>query len=433
MYLNRLSSEEVVARKKIREIDAKKIICSQFGWNYQGILVDSSTNLETLPGQYPWLHSGKVVVKPDQLFGQRKKHGLVLINATFNEAKMFISEKMNETVVIGKAEGKLTHFLIEPYVPHDKEYYLSFDSQRDYDLIHFSEQGGIDIEANWNKVRTIKVFPLDLLDDSVLGQLSGNIIIQGFIKQLFSVFRNLDFSYLEINPFVVSSSKIDNRDNKNNKDNKENKSTIFMLDMVAQVDDCASFKNTKAWNGLEFPAEFGKQKYPEEKHIEELDQKSGASLKLTILHPEGKIWNILGGGGGSIIYLDMIANIGKGGEIANYGEASGNPSAEESYEYATSIISLMLQHQGKILFIVGGIANFTDVRDTFSGYCRALKDFAGELRKRGVTIFVRRSGPHYEEGLQQIKTTAEQLGVPIFVHGPEISMPKIIQIAESSL
>ena len=130
-----------MARKKIREYDAKKIICGQFGWNYQGILVDSSTNLETLPAQYPWLNSMKVAVKPDQLFGQRKKHGLVLINASFHEAKMFISEKMHETVVIGKAEGKLTHFLIEPYIPHDKEYYLSFDSQRDYDLIHFSEQG----------------------------------------------------------------------------------------------------------------------------------------------------------------------------------------------------------------------------------------------------------------------------------------------------
>lgn len=410
-----------MARKKIREYDAKNIICDQFGWNYQGILVDSSTNLETLPVQYPWLNSMKVAVKPDQLFGQRKKHGLVLINASFHEAKMFISEKMHKTVVIGKAEGKLTHFLIEPYIPHDKEYYLSFDSQRDYDLIHFSEQGGIDIEANWNKVKTIKVFPLDPLDDSALRQLSVNIVIQGFIKQLFSVFRNLDFSYLEINPFVVSSDKTDNR------------STLFMLDMVAQVDDCALFKNIKAWNGLEFPAEFGKQKYPEEKHIEDLDQKSGASLKLTILNPEGKIWNILGGGGGSIIYLDMIANIGKGGEIANYGEASGNPSAEESYEYAKSIIMLMLQHKGKILFIVGGIANFTDVRDTFSGYCRALKEFGGELRKRGVTIFVRRGGPHYEEGLRQIKTTAEQLGIPIFVHGPEISMPRIIQIAESSL
>jgi len=413
-----------VARKKIREIDAKKIICSQLGWNYKGILVDYSTNLETLPAQYPWLNSVKVVVKPDQLFGQRKKHGLVLVNASFHEAKMFISEKMNETVVIGKAEGKLTHFLIEPYVPHDKEYYLSFDSQRDYDLIHLSDQGGVDVEKNWNNVKTIKVFPLDSLDDSALGQLSANVLIQGFIKQLFSFFRNLDFSYLEINPFVVSSSKADNKDNKN---------PIFMLDMVAQVDDCAAFKNTKAWKKLEFPAEFGKKKYLEEKHIEELDQKSGASLKLTILHPEGKIWNILGGGGASIIYLDMIANLGKGGEIANYGEASGNPSAEESYEYAKSIISLMLQHQGKILFIVGGIANFTDVRETFSGYCRALQEYGTELRERGVTIFVRRGGPHYEEGLQQIKTTAEQLEIPLLVHGPEISMPKIIQIAESSL
>src|SRR3989344_9352726 len=145
----------------------------------------------------------------------------------------------------------------------------------------------------------------------------------------------------------------------------------LILDTVAQVDSCAS--------ALPAPKPFGRKTYPEEESIEELDRNSGASLKLTVLNPTGKIWNILGGGGASIIYLDMIANLGKGGEIANYGEASGNPSAEESYEYAKSIISLMLQHQGKILFIVGGIANFTDVRETISGYCRALQEYGTEL------------------------------------------------------
>lgn len=414
-YLNNPLPEEAMARKNIREYDAKRLLFRYLekpSQPYQGVLVDSAGSLSSLPAEHPWLLQERLVVKPDQLFGQRKKHGLVLANVSFQEATTFIQEKMGKEVTIGKATGKLTHFLIEPFIPHEKEYYLSFLSHREHDTILFSEQGGIDIEEHWQNVKEIKVPPLQTLQPAGLEKLTSDPAIQQFIIDLFHLFRDHHFSYLEINPFALADGR------------------IYLLDTVAQVDDCASFLQK---DPLAFPKDFGQASYPEEERIEELDRHSGASLKLTILNPQGKIWNILGGGGGSIIYLDMIANLGKGKEIANYGEASGNPSTEESYEYAKSIISLMLQQQGKILFIVGGIANFTDVRDTFSGYCRALNEFSGDLRKRGVTIFVRRGGPQYKEGLQHIKTTAEQLGIPIFVHGPEISMPRIIQIAESSL
>ena len=41
---------------------------------------------------------------------------------------------------------------------------------------------------------------------------------------------------------------------------------------------------------------------PQEAYIADLDAKSGASLKLTLLNPKGRIWTMLAGGGASVVY-----------------------------------------------------------------------------------------------------------------------------------
>ncbi len=408
-----------MARKKIREYDAKQIILQNILQNcftlaIKLVAITPETNLASLPEQHPWLLSTNLVVKPDQLFGKRGKYGLVLANKSFEEVKQFITEHQHKQVTIDKATDTLTHFIIEPFIPHDKEYYLAIKSERDHDTIHFSETGGINIEENWDAVKTVYVPTLSELTTDNLSQLTTNPTIQSFIKEALSQFRTLDFTYLEFNPFTI----------------QEATNTIYLLDTVAEIDSCSLFKNHIS---PELPKEFGKQPFPEEEYIENLDRNSGASLKLSVLNQQGTIWNVLGGGGASIIYLDMIANLGKGDQIANYGESSGNPSTQESYEYAKSIISMMLKNNGKILFIVGGIANFTDVKDTFKGFIQAIEEHAQQLKEQNIKIFVRRGGPNYEQGLRQIKETVTNLQIPIEVHGPETSMPKIIQIAESDL
>lgn len=43
--------------------------------------------------------------------------------------------------------------------------------------------------------------------------------------------------------------------------------------------------------------------HPEqEAYIADLDAKSGASLKLTVLNQQGRIWTMVAGGGASVIY-----------------------------------------------------------------------------------------------------------------------------------
>jgi ATP citrate (pro-S)-lyase len=84
---------------------------------------------------------------------------------------------------------------------------------------------------------------------------------------------------------------------------------------------------------------------------------------LTVLNPTGRVWTLVAGGGASVVYADAIASAGFASELANYGEYSGAPSESQTYLYARTVLDLMLRvpkhPEGRVLFIGGGIANFT--------------------------------------------------------------------------
>ncbi len=417
-----------MASKKIREYDAKRIICNNIDQNqveiaFSSVLISPETNLNTISQEHPWLNQNKLVVKPDQLFGKRKKHNLVLINASIEKVKEFIKSHRNKNVIIGKATDKLTNFLIEPFVSHEEEYYLAITSERDHDTIIFSEKGGIDVEENWGKTTQIKIpitkkietTNLDLPE--IKNQNHKENIIR-FAKEIYKIYVKLNFTYLEINPFTIDQNN-----------------TIHLLDTVARIDNCAYYKNKEYWGNLQFPQAFGRSSLPEEEFIRSLDAKTGASLKLTILNPKGKVWNILSGGGASLIYLDEISKLIEVKEIANYGEYSGNPSTEESYQYSKTIIDLMTREENennnlhiktKTLFIAGAIANFTDVEKTFLGIIKALEECKEKLQQNNVKIFVRRGGPNWKKGIKLIKETAKKLKIDLTAYGPNKPMVEII-------
>lgn len=103
---------------------------------------------------------------------------------------------------------------------------------------------------------------------------------------------DLNFHFLEMNPFTVTQA-----------------GQPRPLDMRAELDDCAHFKNGNKWKVdgafVEFPTAFGKIFCDEEKFIHTLDEQTGASLKLTVLNPQGSIWAMVAGGGASVIYAGM--------------------------------------------------------------------------------------------------------------------------------
>ncbi len=137
-----------------------------------------------------------------------------------------------------------------------------------------------------------------------------------------------------------------------------------------------------------------------------------------------------------MIFADTVADLGAGHELANYGEYSGNPSLDETWDYARTILSLITRKphpDGKVLVIGGGIANFTDTAKTFGGIIKALHEQQEALRAGKVRIFVRRGGPNYKRALQIIRECGEAIGIPVEAYGPEAHMTDVCRRAIGSL
>ncbi|XP_017797704.1 PREDICTED: ATP-citrate synthase [Habropoda laboriosa] len=412
-----------MSAKAIREATGKNLInrklhCGTNTVKCRFVTITEETNWTDAVNEHPWLEAEKLVVKPDQLIKRRGKLGLIKVNADLATVKQWVAERMNKDQQVGKTTGKLRTFIIEPFVPHkqEEEAYVCIYSHRKADTILFHHEGGVDIGDVDAKALKLEVAVGEEPPDrsTIIEKLLINVadsrkeMIGKFIESLYRFYVNLYFTYLEINPLVVT------------------KSGIYILDLAAKLDTTADFICRPDWGEIDYPPPFGRDAYPEEAYIADLDAKSGASLKLTLLNPAGRIWTMVAGGGASVIYSDTICDLGVANELANYGEYSGAPSEQQTYEYAKTILSLMTKEkrkEGKVLIIGGGIANFTNVAATFKGIVKALQEYQPKLVEHNVQIFVRRAGPNYQEGL------STQLTMICYVFGPETHMTAICAMA----
>ncbi|CAD7970004.1 unnamed protein product, partial [Amoebophrya sp. A25] len=294
--------------KAVREFHGKQMLYRHLykDEGYQGVLVtpkvwqadDINFAWESLTAQHPWLLTEKLVVKPDQLIKRRGKAGLIKINCTFEEAKDWIMERLHKEVTIENVKGMLTHFLIEPFLPHkqEDEYYVAIQSHRYFDEIFFFHEGGInigDVDAKAERLK-VKTSAKTVTEDEVNNllcqvPLTRKKILSDYIRALFELYVDCHYSYLEINPLVVT-------DIVNPKTNIP-EAKIVPLDLAAKIDETAHFLCVKKWGEVDFPTGFGSHEYPEEEFIRKMDEKTGASLKLTVLNPAGRVWLMVAGGG----------------------------------------------------------------------------------------------------------------------------------------
>ncbi|KAK1425879.1 hypothetical protein QVD17_21241 [Tagetes erecta] len=416
----------IMARKKIREYDSKRLVKEHFKrisgteLPIKSAQVTESTDLNELIKAEPWLSSSKLVVKPDMLFGKRGKSGLVALNLDLAQVSEFVKARLGKEVEMGGCKGPITTFIVEPFVPHNEEFYLNIVSERLGCSISFSECGGIDIEENWDKVKTIFLPTGMSLNQEICAPLVATLpleikpVIEEFIKAIYALFIDLDFTFLEMNPFTLVDGK------------------PYPLDMRGELDDTAAFKNFKKWGNLEFPLPFGRVMSATERFIHGLDEKTSASLKFTVLNPKGRIWTMVAGGGASVIYADTVGDLGYASELGNYAEYSGAPNEEEVLQYARVVIDCATAEpdgQRRALVVGGGIANFTDVAATFNGIIRAMKEKESKLKAANMHIYVRRGGPNYQKGLAKMRALGEEIGIPIEVYGPEATMTGICKQA----
>jgi ATP citrate (pro-S)-lyase len=372
---------------------------------------------------HPWLLEVQLVAKPDQLIKRRGKAGLLIVNKSFEECKQWIVDRMCREQKVEHVTGTLTHFILEPFVKHnaEEEHYVCMYSTRYADKILFYHEGGVDVGDVDAKAECVEIPHGAPLDQETLNSLLVELPkekkggMASFITALFAVYREVHFAYLEINPLVMLHD-----------------GSVVPLDLAGKIDETAEFLCGPKWGELDWPTPFGRDAFPEEKRIRDLDGKTGASLKLTVLNDKGRVWTMVAGGGASVVYADTVADYGFGHELANYGEYSGAPTAEETRIYASTVFELMTKYKhpdGKALIIGGGIANFTDVAATFTGLIKALESHADKLKEHGVKIWIRRAGPNYLEGLRKIKAAGQRLGLFMRVYGPETHITACIPMA----
>lgn len=324
---------------------------------------------------------------------------------------------------MGSVSGPIDCFIIEPFVPHEEEYYLCIQSTRSGVEISFSEAGGMEIEDNWDLVRTVSVG----VDEQVTAERLAPLVatlplevrpgLEAFIAGAYAVYTDLDFTLMEMNPFTLG------------KDGRP-----FPLDMRGELDDTAAFRDAKKWGGeaLEFPLPFGRRLTASEAAVAAMDEGTGASLKLSILNPAGRVWTMVAGGGASVIYADTVGDLGAAAELGNYAEYSGGPTAAETRAYALRLLDCATagaDGRARALLIGGGIANFTDVAATFRGIIAAIREREAAIRGARLKLFVRRGGPNYRAGLDAMRALGADTGIDIDVYGPETTMTSICKLA----
>ena len=280
---------------------------------------------------------GKAVVKAQILEGGRGKRGLVKVTENVEEAILELSR-------LG-----INKFLVEEYIPHEKEIYLSALIDRDTaePIIVASPEGGIDIESSKN----VKIFHIPL-ERGVRGydvlKIEKYLNVKGLepiIKGLYRLVTEYDAELAEINPLAVTT---DGR--------------LYALDSKVILEDNALFRHQ------DLLEKFGRQ--PSKEAYVELD---------------GDIGIIGNGAGLTMATMDMVKLMG--GNPADFYDVGGGADREKVKE---AVIKIGSNPRVKkiIMNIYGGITRCDEVA---LGIVEAYK----VVKK---PIFVRLSGTNEEEG-----------------------------------
>lgn len=381
-----------MSRVKLTEYRAKSLI---HGEAYAGASLIQGD-------EHQFSNDTRIVLKVDQGVKKRMKQGLVAVDISPKEIEKYIKEWNKRGY---------TRFIAGPLLPHEEseEQYLSLERVREGIRLLHAKEGGIDVEEHPERVTSL------VISEDVGAAAKATDLPEAFLERLVALFEEDHFAFLEINPLVVKDGE------------------IHLLDAAVLVDSAGEFFVNGRWTEEDLVE--GVAKHPAEAKVAALQKTTPASLKLTVLNPDGGLFFLLSGGGGSIVAADEAALLGKGSEIGNYGEYSGGPTREETYLYTKEVLSLLIASKAKkkALVIAGGVANFTDVKVTFAGIEDALSERADELRRQGVKVFVRRGGPNEVVGLAHMRAFLEQESLLGSVHGSDAAITEAVDDAVATL
>lgn len=357
--------------------------------------------------EIPRLTGNKYVVKANETLSSRQKTGLIKLDLAKDEIDSAVEEIKRQ----GQKQGlRVESFLIGEFLPHNEEFYLAVKLARGGVEILFNEKGGVEIESGWDK--TQKCFLGFEVLENVRAQNFSSLQIENphllkFIKRLVKIIQSEDILSLEINPFTF----IDNE--------------ITVLAAVMEIDETAKFRHP---DRLDDPASFFGHSLnlpltERELGVKKTDELIGGSVKLVEI-PGGDIAILPAGAGASLFLADAVVK--NGGKLANYAEYSGAPPSWAVRKLTEAVCEI----PGiKKLFIGGGVANFTDVAETFTGIIEGLKNSQNKGLINGLKIYVRRGGPNEEKGLEMMRKLKNE-GFDIEVFDRNLPLTEIVNLSK---
>jgi len=327
-----------------------------------------------------------LVFKAQVLSGKRADSGGIVVVKGKGESVKGEVKKLFSTKINGERVEKV---LVEEAIDWEKEYYLSFSYSTETrgPVLTFGE-GGTGVEG-----KGVKTYPVDF---SVLPK-----ELVETAQKLWQVFTKYDCELAEINPLVIDKA-----------------GKVWALDSKVILDDDADFRRD-----VKFPQRnlFGRaptQREIEARIIDEGDHRGTAGSVYWDL--PGDIAVIAAGGGGSIVNMDALLNLG--GKPANYTEHSGNPPREK----LKKLTKIILSKPGlKGCWFVGGTANFTDIYETLMGFVEGLREIKP---KPTYPIVIRRGGPRDKEAFEELKDIGKKEGFDFHIYGRETPMTSTAKI-----
>lgn len=352
---------------------------------------DSMNSPHIFGDMYTQLGIKDVVVKAQVLSGKRGKSGGVKFCSSAEEVQN-ACEEIFEMEIRGQYVAAIR---IEEKLQIAEEHYLSitYDTNRKQPILIYSREGGMDIED----VAEEKIVKqnLDIRKEQIESEIP-------FAEQLWECFLKEDTRVVEINPLVKTTS-----------------GEWIAADAKIAIDDDAFYRHEE-WKNLEPRTMMGRQPTSRENDAKKIDEGEayyrGTAGKY--IEMDGDIAILFSGGGASIANMDALIKAGL--TPANYTEYSGNPPREKVHELAKVVLS---KPGLKGLWIAGGVANFTNVSETFHGIVDALDEL-----KPTYPIVIRRAGPFEKEGMELMRECAKRNNLNMKFFGKETSMSETAEI-----
>ncbi|CAF95829.1 unnamed protein product, partial [Tetraodon nigroviridis] len=331
--------------------------------------------------------SKRLVVKPDQLIKRRGKLGLVGIDLDLQGVREWLRSHLMQETTVGKAKGVLKNFLIEPFVLHtqEDEFYVCIYATREGDHVLFHHEGGADVGDVDAKAQRLMVAVDDKLTEE---QVSEQLLTHVF------------------------------------DDKKECKDIHGTL--------VTTFKVSEKWNApackrKETPRDFRfKITRPQEAYIADLDAKSGASLKLTLLNPRGRIWTMVAGGGASVVYRCLLCICAMVGQILSLRWYIQSPLGSSTAGIGAWGISYTPEStHGSLLDQTTSLTKFSEnVQNVDECLHQHLQHFFKQRLEVTTVVPVPK-----KSSVSCLNDYRKTTGIPIYVFGTETHMTAIVGMA----